>query len=241
MVHGRTQLFSWFVLIPVLAACGVRELPPPAAPSKDLPTDVDMPTDESPSGMGRVVLDANGQKADVVEITGASTAYAGNVRATVVASRPVCTTPCVVDLTYGSHPLLFQSVTDDERASIAHVDVGPRVQVVRHEIGERHPPSAIGVGGVLLTTLGMVTAVTGGALWGGGAIASSADGRTSSLESTGQTVALVGLGAMVVGIPMLILGRPSERPGATTQWTLPSGGAPPTQAPAGAGAGGSNL
>lgn len=240
MLHGRTKFVSWFALIPLLAACGVRELPPPAAPSKELSADVDMPVDESPSGMGRVVLDANGQKADVVEITGASTAYAGNVRATVVASRPVCTTPCVVDLTYGSHPLLFQSVTDDERVSIAHVDVGPRVQVVRHEIGERHPPSAVGVGGAVLTYLGMVTALTGGALWAGGALSSSPDGRTSPLEGTGQTLALVGLGAMVVGIPMMILGRPSERPGATTQWTLP-GNSAPSAAPANAGTGGANL
>lgn len=207
------------------SGCGAERLPPPSAPPREVPKEVDIPGEPPPHGAGRVLLDANGDRAKVVEITGAATASTGRYHATFVGVRPVCTTPCVVDLPYGSHPLVLRSTTDETRVSEIELDVGAKPKIVRHTLGERKDGGAVRTVGASVLVLGAITALTGALLWGVGEAALSS-GNTSGLTGTGRTITAVGAGAVVLSIPLMILGRPTERPGATTEWSLPEGNEP---------------
>jgi len=202
------------------SGCGVKHLEPPNAPPREVPKDLDLPTEPPAQGTGRLVIDAHGDKARVVEITGATTATAGNAFATVVGVRPVCTTPCVVDLPYGSHPLVFHSTTDEERMSEVDVNVGPRSKVVRHTLGERKGSGAVRALGAVTMTLGITAVVVGAIFWGTGALRSN---NQDSRDVIGVGQLITGLGAAGVGvsIPLFMLDRPTERPGATTEWHVP--------------------
>jgi hypothetical protein len=191
-----------------------------------VPKDIDLPNEPPPNGAGRVVIDANGDRAKVVEITGSATAAAGNYRATIIGLRPLCTTPCVVDLPYGSHPLVLRSTTDETRVSELDLDVGPKPKVVRHTLGEKKDGGAARTIGSTVLVLGATAALTGALLWGVGELASR-EGQQSGLVGPGQIVTGIGAAGIVLSIPLLVVGRPSERPGATTEWTVPGGNLPP--------------
>lgn len=205
------------LLLAFASGCGTERLPAPAAPPREVPRDVDVPDEPPAPGTSRVVLDANGDKAKVIEVTGTASASAGGYQAFVVGVRPLCTTPCVVDLPYGSHPLMLRSTTDETRQSELDLDVGPKPKIVRHTLGERKDGGALRTVGASLLMLGITAAVTGGILW---AVGSGA--KSDGLESTGQLVTGLGAGGIGLSIPLLIVGRPTERPGATTEWTVPS-------------------
>lgn len=213
---------AFLVLSLTTTACGVEHLPPPAAPSRELPKDLEVPTEAPAPGHGRVILDTAGQRAKAVEITGAATAMSGGYAATIVGVRPLCTTPCVVDLAYGSHSVMFRAEGDPEHQSEAEVAVGTRPKVVRHALGERKTGGAAASVGAALLLTGLSVALTGAILWGVG----GASKTGSSLEGTGQVLTGLGAAGFVLSIPFLIAGRPTERPGATTEWSLPAHGAP---------------
>src|SRR5688572_26236847 len=102
-----------------LTACAAERLPPPQPPAPRLAAPVAFPEAPPAPGTGRVVLDADGDHAKVIEVSESS-------------ATTVCpSTPCVVDLPYGSHPLVFHSTTDESRASDVDLDVGPKAKAVR--------------------------------------------------------------------------------------------------------------
>jgi hypothetical protein len=208
--------------------CGVQQLPAAAPPAKVVPTDLDVPAEPPAPGTGRVILDTNGEPAKVVEITGAATASSGGYSATIVGIRPLCTTPCVVDLPYGSHPLVLHSISDETHLSETEIDVGARAKVFRHTLGERKDGGALRTVGSSLLTLGVIAVTTGAILWLAG---SAGNNGSSSLVSNGQLVTGLGAGGILLSIPFLVAGRPTERPGATTQWNLPGAGSSPVAAP----------
>lgn len=212
--------------------CGIQQLPPVSPPAKVVPADVDVPAEPPAPGTGRVILDTNGEPAKVVEITGSATATSGGYHATIVGIRPLCTTPCVVDLPYGSHPIVMRSVSNETHRSETDLDVGARAKVFRHTLGERTDGGGLRTVGGSLLTIGVIAATTGAILW----LASSASSRGSDLGSTGQLVTGLGAGGILLSIPFLVAGRPTERAGATTQWNLPGASSPPRapQLPAGA-------
>lgn len=197
--------------------CGVERLPAANPPAKVVPTGLDIPPDPPAAGTGRVILETNGEPATVVEITGAATASNGRYTATIVGVRPLCTTPCIVDLPYGSHPLVMHSLSDETHQSETELEVGARAKVFRHSLGERKDGGAARTVGSSLLTLGLLAAATGAVLWAAGA--SNTNG--SDLASKGQLVTLLGAGGIGLSIPLLLVGRPTERPGSTTQWNLP--------------------
>jgi len=193
---GRRIVLLGAAAIGLATGCAVQQLPAVSPPARVVPADLELPAEPPAAGLGRVILETNGEPAKVMEITGITTAADGEDTTTLVGVRPLCTTPCVVDLTYGSHPLVMHSLADETHQSEIDLDVGARAKVFRHTLGERK---------------------TGG----------SANG--SALSDKGQLLTALGAGGAVLSIPFLIVGRPTERAGATTQWTLP--GPPP--APAG--------
>jgi hypothetical protein len=207
--------------------CGVQHLSPATAPAKEVPPDVEMPTDPPAPGTGRVILDTNGEPAKVVEITGSATASSRGYSATIVGIRPLCTTPCVVDLPYGSHPLVMRSLSDDTHRSEAELEVGARAKVFRHTLGERTNGGGLRTLGASLLTVGVLAATTGAILW----LVGSSTSSGSDLGSTGQLITGLGAGGIVVSIPFLVVDRPTERAGATTQWNLPGAGGRPPASP----------
>jgi hypothetical protein len=223
----------FLLLAGLLTGCGVEQLPPASAPARVVPIDVEVPSDPPAPGTGRVILETNGEPAKVVEITGAATAWNGGYSATIVGIRPLCTTPCVVDLPYGSHPLVLHSISDDTHQSEAEVDVGARAKVFRHTLGERKDGGGLRAAGASLLTLGILAAATGTILW----LAGNASHNGGDLAGNGQLVTGFGGAGIALSIPFLILGRPTERAGATTQWNLPGGAAPPSETRALGGAG----
>lgn len=175
------------------AGCHAQALPPPPSPARVMPA-VDVPPDAPEPGTGRVVLEADGEKADVLDAN----------------ARVLCTTPCVLDLTYGTHPLVFVSTSDRSRASDVDVEVGDEAKVVRHRMGERHEGGALRSLGFAVLVLGAVTAVAGASAW--------------ATEATDHAPIITGAGTglAALSVPFLFLDRPSERPGSTTELTLVS-------------------
>jgi hypothetical protein len=224
---GHRSFFAVASVLTIATGCGVQQLPAASAPAKVVPLDVELPSDPPRPGTGRVILETNGEPARVVEITGTAMASSGGLSATFVGVRPLCTTPCVVDLPYGSHPLVLRSISDESRQSETELDVGARAKIFRHTLGERSDGGGLRTAGASLLTLGLLAATTGAILW----LAGSANANGSRLTSTGQTLAGLGSAGIVLSIPFLIVGQPTERPGATTQWTLPSMAAPPPGPP----------
>lgn len=207
-------------------ACGEVALPPPAAPAHALPSPPELPNEAVPEGAGRVVLDANGEKARVIEVAGA-TVHGQGYSFGLTAQRPVCaSTPCVVDVSRGPHRFVFLSTSDPNRGSAVEIDIGSKPKVIRHALGERIEHSALNAGSNVSLTLGTLGAITGGSLLLGGALASSSSsnesGSSSGTSVTGVGGAVLGVsaGVLVLGITLGILGRTEVRDGSTTEWSL---------------------
>jgi hypothetical protein len=213
---GHRPFLGGLAIACAVTACGAEQLPPPAAPPREIPKGLDLPEDPPAPGTGRVIVEANGERASVEEVTGVLTGLEGGRPTSMIGVRPLCTTPCVVDLPYGSHPLVLRSTTDETRQSTAELDVGPRPKVFRHALGERNDGGATHAVGVTFLSLGVVGAITGALLWGIGSA------NASGLEPTGKLVTGVSALSILIAVPILIASRPTEQPGATTEWTLPS-------------------
>lgn len=204
--------------------CGVEQLPAARPPSGTLPAEVEMPPEPPPPGRGRVILDTDGEPASVVEITGGTVRARGTgvLTADAIGIKPLCTTPCVVDLTYGSHPIVLRSMSDETHQSETELDVGARAKVFRHTLGERTDGGGLRVVGASMLTLGILAVVAGTVLWTAGTTSSRG---SPSLATNGEVLTMGGAGGVLLSIPFLVMGRPTERPGSTTQWSLP--GTPP--------------
>jgi len=214
-----------------LFACGDIQLPPPAAPQKALPQPPEVPSEPVPEGAGRLVLDANGEQARVVEVAG-TTVQSRGYTFNLIAQRPVCaSTPCVVDIPRGPHRLVFLSKTDENRGSDVELDVGARPKVVRHAMGERIEHNGLKGGSSAALTLGVLGAITGGSVMFGGALASGSStspGAGDGVVTVGGAVLGISAGVLALGITLGILGRTEVRKGSTTEWPLDSLGTEPT-------------
>ena len=219
------------VLATFSVACGEVRLPAPVAPSKELPNPPELPDEHTPEGAGRVVLDASGEKARVVEVAGATVESRG-FHYSLVALRAICaSTPCVVDVPRGPHRFVFVSHADPTRTSDTEIDVGSRTKVVRHALGERIEHGALQAGSNAAYTVGTLGALTGGSILLVGAISSSSSttdpNKGSSLVGAGGAVLGISAGVIALGITLGILGRTEVRPGSTTEWTLDDSGETP--------------
>jgi hypothetical protein len=202
--------------------CGVERLPAARPPPRTLSAEVEMPPRPPLPGRGRVILDTDGEPASVVEITGSAVRSTGARIADVIDIRPLCTTPCVVDLTYGSHPIVLRSMSDETHQSETELDVGARAKVFRHTLGERTDGGGLRMVGASMLTLGILAVAAGTVLWTAGSTSSRG---SPSLATNGEVLTMGGAGGVLLSIPFLVMGRPTERPGSTTQWSLP--GTPP--------------
>ena len=182
-------------------------------------------------GAGQVTLDAVGERARVERVTGrtqvvgAAPGAAPRARGTPtfapgttqLMTRPVCVTPCTVNLPYGPHELLFSALDPrSPRGSTAYINVGRRPSVVRHTMGyqETHPVGTVSA----MILLGLsATALLFGPLML--ALDDPEDPRGFDLVPTAWAFTGVGAAFLISGVVVQLASRPVSRPGATTEWT----------------------
>jgi hypothetical protein len=232
MKHKIVSLAASSIFV-MSQACNTVQVPPPKAPDKSIPQLDDMPADAPPGGASRVIIDTPGEKAQVTEVLDVSQGIASSgghtAYATVVTSKRLCVTPCVVDLARGSHSLVFASTTDETRLSADQIEVGGAPKVVKHAIGSQKEWPVTRSLGVTSVGLGITGLVLGGIFYGIG----SSNNSGSGLTDVG-TYSLIGGGALTaLGAVLLFVSRPEVQPGATTEWNL--GAPPPGGTPVGAG------
>jgi hypothetical protein len=208
-----------------ILGCGYREASPPQAPTAEIPTGLEAATTLPEPGLTRVILDANGDAATVTQIadwsSSVGTVYVGGNSATVEgyreSVRPICIAPCVVDLAPGLYRLRFSSRDDDDdRESVASVQVGAGSKVVRHAMGRVSSTSWVTDVAYLALALGITSAVLGGTLYG-----ASEDGSLhTDLRPTGKALIGGGAAAVLIAIPLFLLDRRVVQRGTTTEFDL---------------------
>ncbi len=171
----------------------------------------------------RLLLDANGERAEVSEVT----AWSSTVAVTPVGShlgtavgyadlqRPICLTPCLADFAPGLHRLIFVS-DEGKHSGATDVQVGDQPRVLRIALGRNDPPKGSQVGALVLTVIGA------SAMFVGGLLAASADSVDVSdqadVQQRGLTLFGVGAGVMLVGIPWLLVSRGVHQDSAVTDF-----------------------
>jgi hypothetical protein len=212
-----------------LHGCATRFLPPPQDPARVAPRVVTAPPPLR-EGEGQVTLSTTSGRARVELITARTQVepyqwgngftprgYNGYAPQTQYTLRPLCLTPCAVNLPLGTHELLFTDVNmGSGRTSTAFVDVGATSSIVRHTMGRQ--TSSVGglVGSIVMGGLGVALALAGGMLIG---FQDASDPSRAGLAVAGGVTLGIGAG---LGVGATILGfasRPTLQPGASTQWT----------------------
>lgn len=232
-MHDRSGLAVLAGLALLVGGCEVREIAPPAAPVREMPKVEEGRTRPVTPGLTRVILDADGAKASVVDVVDISSSLAMGTTAggrSVLVSgysetvKPVCLAPCVADLTPGLHVLRFASTSDD-RSSVASVQIEDRPKVVRHAMGRASDDHPV-INGLAFTLLGLgaAAAVTGGGLYAASVATRDADPAfrdDTTLGDVGLGVGLGGLAAVAVAVPVMLLTQPTRQSGSTTEWNTP--------------------
>lgn len=163
------------------------------------------PTPLAP-GIGRVIFDV---------VDGPSELQIKTAQPSGAVWRPMCTTPCVVDLQPGRVEASFVLGGKGDTASI---DVAPGTSVYRRQLTERKTSPGLLIGGYTVGYTGLSLLLVGLVV---GAF-ENADNFDDTGRSThvGRTVSLLGLGMSIGGGLMFYYGWPSERAAATTQFAL---------------------
>lgn len=229
MIIPHTRPKSILLCASLSLGCATRYLPPPAAPSRVVPLVESRPPPPR-EGEGRVTLDTPDGPARAELITqrtqiagargGAFVGHHGHaayVPSTQYTLRPLCETPCAVNLPLGTHEILFTSVNpSSDRSSTTYLNVGVAPSIVRHAIGRQVSSVGALVGGIVMTSVGVVLSLVGGVLL---AAPDNRDSRVVDTSVAGWASLGVGLGLAASGVVLGQLGRPVEQPGATTHWT----------------------
>ncbi|HEY6555889.1 MAG TPA: hypothetical protein VI072_01395 [Polyangiaceae bacterium] len=182
----------------------------------------DVPTTPPAPGTTRVIIDANGERMEVrerlketsVHGTVYTNGVAGSLYGYAATHKPVCITPCAVDMKPGSHVLEFQGETYERRSEL-QIQVGERPKVIRHAVGriESEGDGSFWLG--YLLTLGIGAVVTGSMIH----VLNTED----SADYTKAANIALGAGAatIAVSIPLRLLAQPVHQPSSTTEMILP--------------------
>jgi hypothetical protein len=197
-----------------------QQLPARSQPARELPQIAIEPA-PPPAGTGRVVLDSVDGPATVEEVVGETSGYAHGYDAFAYASatstKPICTTPCVVDLLPGNHQLIFHTV-GEKTSYVATVVAGARPSVYRlAPTRTTGPTGRVLVGGLdglalaalmLAPTLLVVSAIP----------SATKEGRSDEVRSAGTALAVGGGILLGIGIAIDFAGRGTITPGSAIQW-----------------------
>lgn len=217
-----------------LVACSMDKLPPPAAPPKVVPVVPDIPEQPPADGIGRVLIDTDGEPAKVARVVESGPVRQQELRVQrglPVQTYPVtqrktellCITPCAVDLKTGAHTLQLTSTRAPERTSTADVAVPRGTTVVRHALGSERRLTSAYSGGVQALFVGTPLTLMGGLMVLGASLDETlADnpGGARTFNIIGAVVGGVGVVALVAGAILMAGNRPEKRPGATTTFPV---------------------
>lgn len=222
MLTSKVAAFTGFASVILFSTgCGVVEDAPPRAPDAVMPKGIEMPSKAPEAGKTRVVVDANGDKATVDEVTawsqGTAWGGAGFVSGHAETVKPLCIAPCVVDLEPGVHVLRFTDDRDRDRHGEARFQVGERPKLIRHAMGRTTFHSGAEVTSIFLMVLGASAAATGGTMLG--LAAASPDEHNDVVLASAITLG-VGATMLLFGIPMAVASQPHMQEGSTTEKTL---------------------
>ena len=201
---GR-PLVAILAVIAASGCAGTRHLDPPPPPPAVIPP-VPAPQTPLPEGMSRVIFDV---------VDGPSELQLKTMQPSGAVWKPMCTTPCIVDLFPGR---IEASFALGGRGDTTSIDVVPGTSVYRRQLVERESSPALLVAGYAVGYTGLSTLLLG--LMVSALENVDNPGRTTHV---GQTISLVGLGMSVGGGLMFYYGWPSERSASVTQFSLPEG------------------
>lgn len=213
---GGRRSMSRAVMLVVGVALGsagcfsVERLPPPAAPARVVPP-IDRGGPPAP-GLGRVILDVEGDQATVLRVSGGSVGASGAgavFSGSLEVTRPLCVTPCQVDLAPGPHGLRFVSRTDDDQRGDAFINIDQATTVYRYKLGRRSRPYG-------RRTLAWLTGAVAVFSDFGALVTIGNDRRSVPITYGVVGVALTGLSWWLFRTSPFV-----EQSGAGTQWSLP--------------------
>lgn len=211
------------VLASTLASAGcVRQLPPRPVPDAIVPP---IGTTSAPApGEGRLVIDVVDGPAPIHRVQMRPEPFVDEQGGTrfrfYEVPEPLCeTSPCVVDLTPGNVLLGFPVIGDDRYLDVELVYVGEETAVYRRSLSHRRRGGALWVLGIVGTSLGGTSLVTGATLLPLG-LANDSDGLTIAGATT------LGAGALLVTLGILAIhgDGPTYQPGSAIHFSL----GPPT-------------
>jgi hypothetical protein len=181
---------------------------------------------------GQVSLDAVNARAQASEIEGtvsfAAGAYngMGGMAGGLVESKPLCVTPCVVNLPKGEHQInLSTTDADGNLWSITDtIQVGDQPTAYRAALGVERTHLGAQIAGLTLASIGPSLLLTGGIFYAipGHSETAATPSESSPLRGPGEWMLGIGVVTTVVGIVLLMQGRTEEQSGTGVQWT-PSG------------------
>jgi hypothetical protein len=217
IIHART--ISTTLPLLALVAC-VKQLPPAPTPAPIAPA---LPATAPPAqGQGRLVIDVTDGPAPVKRIVmdaqpikdarGFTRYRLGEAPALLC--NP---SPCLTDLPVGTNIVLgFPVIGDSNETEVELVHVGPDPSVYRRALSEYHDDTgATRVLGIIATSLGSASAITGAALL---PIGLSKDNNT--MTTAGGITLGAGALAIVLGILAIRADSPTYRPGSSNHYPL---------------------
>lgn len=217
---------SILALAGALTACGVRHLPPPPAPTRGGVAAL-TPARPPDEGEGTVTLHTDvPARVDLVvqRIRGELLPRRGALRGAgaeaalvpaAVSVRPLCRTPCAINLPRGEHEIVFSDLAiPTRRESGAWIEVGDRPSILRHRLGAQSASPGGALGAVLLASLGGSAMLVGTPLMIIGGVSDGSGLFVPGAVSLGAGAVTL-IGAWILGE----FSRPTVRPGSTLQWT----------------------
>jgi hypothetical protein len=208
-----------FALLAGLGAACVKHLPPAPAPDPIVPR-VEAGTPLA-AGQGRLVLDVVEGPAPVQQIRmdAVPVATAGGHTAFDLHEAPgiLCAvTPCVTNVPIGNVLLGFPVIGDDEATEVELVHVGPEPSVYRRSLSVYTDTSGgLRLFGILATSIGGASAITGAALLPIGLAK-----ENGGLTTAGGITLGVGAVLLAVGIWAIRADSPTYRPGSSNHFPL---------------------
>jgi hypothetical protein len=203
----------------VLVAC-VKQLPPAPTPAPIAPA-IPVTAPAAP-GTGRLVVDVADGPAPVQRIVMDAqpvkdarglTRYRLN-EAPALLCNP---SPCLTDLPIGTNVVLGFPVRGSTDTEVELVNIGPDPSVYRRALSEYHGDTgATRVMGIIATSLGAASAITGAALL---PIGLSKD--NSAMTTAGGITLGGGALAIVLGILAIRADSPTYRPGSSNHYPIP--------------------
>lgn len=210
--------FPRYLMLPVFLTGCVKQLPAAPVPAAVVPAM--QPAPPPPEGQARLVVDVVDGPTPVQRVRMAPTPNSTGRPGFHFdeASEPFCTpSPCAVDLPFGNVLLGFPRIGDPGVTEIEVVHVGPESSVYRRSLSAYDGRTGgLRVLGIIATSLGGASAITGTVLLPIGL----SDGN-ASLTTAGAITLGGGALLMALGIWAIRTDAPTYRPGSINHFALP--------------------